>query len=169
MGVDQLHLVLVTLGDTGDHVGDHGLDSSETSDVLSVSVPNGEPGLGTLGTLDLRIQMSDGNSPKQIEHSGRSNKVAEGESGEAYSVQVEGAGGTRRPDSWSFRNEILVHRFCSTIFAALNPFFHFSLHFTVPKSYPPLPCMSSSAFPAYSQANCHPNGIQSVAPRALPL
>lgn len=63
MGVDQLHLVLVTLGDTGDHVGDHRLDSSETSDVLSVSVPNGEPGLGTLGTLDLReTNLSDASS-----------------------------------------------------------------------------------------------------------
>jgi hypothetical protein len=53
MGVHQLHLVLETLGDTGDHVGDHGLDGSETSDVLSGSVPHGELGLGTLGTLDL--------------------------------------------------------------------------------------------------------------------
>jgi hypothetical protein len=53
MGVYELHLVLETLGDTGDHVGDHGLDGSETGNVLSCTVPHGELGLGTLGTLDL--------------------------------------------------------------------------------------------------------------------
>lgn len=53
MGVDKLHLVLETLGNTGDHVGDHGLDGSQTSNVLSCTVPYGELGLGTLGTLDL--------------------------------------------------------------------------------------------------------------------
>jgi len=55
MGVDELHLVLETLGDTGDHVGDHGLDGSQTSNVLSVTVPNGESSLETLGGLDLYV------------------------------------------------------------------------------------------------------------------
>lgn len=56
MGVYKLHLVLETLGDTGDHVGDHGLDGSQTSNVLSVTVPNGESSLETLGGLDLYFE-----------------------------------------------------------------------------------------------------------------
>lgn len=38
MGIDVSHLVLVTLGDTSDHVGNKGLDSSKSSNVLSVTV-----------------------------------------------------------------------------------------------------------------------------------
>lgn len=38
MGVHVSHLVLVTLGDTGDHVGDQRLDSSQSSNVLSVTM-----------------------------------------------------------------------------------------------------------------------------------
>lgn len=59
MGVYQLHLVLVTLGDTGDHVGNHGLDGSETGNVLSGTVPHGELGLSTLDTLDLKERHRD--------------------------------------------------------------------------------------------------------------
>lgn len=42
MGVDVSHLVLETLGDTNDHVVDEGLDSSQGSDVLSVTVEDGD-------------------------------------------------------------------------------------------------------------------------------
>jgi hypothetical protein len=42
MGIDVSHLVLEALGDTNDHVVDKGLDGSQSSDVLSVSVDDSQ-------------------------------------------------------------------------------------------------------------------------------
>lgn len=38
MGVDVTHLVLVTLGNTDDHVGDQRLDGTESGNILAGSV-----------------------------------------------------------------------------------------------------------------------------------
>ena len=52
-------MILVTsrayLGDTGDHVLDKRLDGSETSNVLSGTVEDGEGDLRTGGSLDLGL------------------------------------------------------------------------------------------------------------------
>lgn len=54
MGVDVSHLVLETSGDTDDHVVDEGLDGSQSSDVLSVTIEDGD--------LDLLIRdLGEGN------------------------------------------------------------------------------------------------------------
>lgn len=54
MRVNKSHLVEEALGDTGDHVLDQRLDGSETSDVLSGTVPDSEDNLGALGSLNLQ-------------------------------------------------------------------------------------------------------------------
>lgn len=53
MGVYEPHLVLEALGNTGNHVGDHGLDGSEAGNVLSGTVPHGESDSLVLLGLDL--------------------------------------------------------------------------------------------------------------------
>ena len=57
MRVDVSHLVLVTLGDTSDQVSNERLDSSESSNVLSVTVVNSDlDGLvGELGEGDINM------------------------------------------------------------------------------------------------------------------
>jgi len=57
MRVDISHLVLVALGDTSDQVGNKRLDSSESSNVLSVTVVNSDlDGLvGELGEGDINV------------------------------------------------------------------------------------------------------------------
>lgn len=66
MGVDVSHLVLVTSGDTGDHVVDEGLDGSQSSDVLSVTIEDGDLDLviGDLleGNVDVRQVLLEGTS-----------------------------------------------------------------------------------------------------------
>lgn len=66
MGVDVSHLVLVTLGDTGDHVVDQGLDGSEGSNVLSGTVEDGDLDLliGDLleGNVDVAKVLLEGTS-----------------------------------------------------------------------------------------------------------
>ncbi|ANB13881.1 hypothetical protein AWJ20_4832 [Sugiyamaella lignohabitans] len=54
MGIDVSHLVLVTLGDTSDQVGDEGLNSTEGSNVLSVTVVDSKTDL-------LVVDLGEGN------------------------------------------------------------------------------------------------------------
>lgn len=57
MRVDVSHLVLVTLGDTSDQVSNERLDSSESSNVLSVTVVNSDLDslVGDLGEGDINV------------------------------------------------------------------------------------------------------------------
>lgn len=57
MRIDVSHLVLVTLGDTGDQVGNQGLDSSQSSNVLSVTVVDGDldSSVGNLGEGNVNV------------------------------------------------------------------------------------------------------------------
>lgn len=65
MRVDVSHLVLVTLGDTGDQVGNQGLDGSQSGDVLSVTVVDGDLdslvghlGEGNVNVLEVLLQLT---------------------------------------------------------------------------------------------------------------
>lgn len=75
MGVDVSQLVLVALGDTGDQVSDQRLDGSQSSDVLSVTIVDGDLdslvgklGEGNVNVLQVLLQStpwtgnSDGSS-----------------------------------------------------------------------------------------------------------
>jgi hypothetical protein len=58
MGIYVTHLVLETLGDTGDHVVDNGSDSADASNVLAVTVVDNELELVFTNGLDLHVKMA---------------------------------------------------------------------------------------------------------------
>lgn len=57
--VDAAHLVLVTLGDTDDHVVDDGLDGADGSDLLTVAVNNGNLDLAVADLLEGDINVGE--------------------------------------------------------------------------------------------------------------
>lgn len=58
MCIDVAHLVLVALGDTNNHVGDQGLDGTQSSDVLAGAMVQGNvDGAGDLALLERDGQM----------------------------------------------------------------------------------------------------------------
>jgi hypothetical protein len=59
MGVDVSHLVLVALGDTSDEVGNQRLDSSQRSNVLAVTVVDGETNLTVADLGESHIIMTE--------------------------------------------------------------------------------------------------------------
>jgi hypothetical protein len=58
MSVDITHLVLVTLGDTNNHVVNKRADGTNTGDVLTVAVVDHEADLGTFN-LQLNVQVTE--------------------------------------------------------------------------------------------------------------
>jgi hypothetical protein len=59
MGVDEAHLVLVTLGDTDDHVVDQRADGAEASNVLALSVPDNETKAGGIELDDVHLDVTE--------------------------------------------------------------------------------------------------------------
>lgn len=58
MGIDISHLVLESLGDTSDHIGDQRLDSSQSGSVFSVSVVYSDSDLFVRHFLEGNVDMS---------------------------------------------------------------------------------------------------------------
>jgi hypothetical protein len=59
MGVDEAHLVLVTLGDTDDHVVDQGADGAEASNVLALAVPDNEAEAGGIQLNNVHLDVTE--------------------------------------------------------------------------------------------------------------
>jgi len=59
MGVDETHLVLVTLGDTDDHVVDQGADGAEASDVLALAVPDNKAEAGGIHLDNVHLNVTE--------------------------------------------------------------------------------------------------------------
>lgn len=59
MGIDVSHLVLEALGDTNDHVVDKGLDGTQSSDVLSVTVEHRELDLSVGDLVEGDVDVSE--------------------------------------------------------------------------------------------------------------
>jgi len=59
MGIDETHLVLVTLGDTNDHVVDQRADGAEASNVLALAVPDSETETGRVELDNIHVNMTE--------------------------------------------------------------------------------------------------------------
>jgi len=59
MGVDEAHLVLVTLGDTNDHVVNQGADGAEASNVLALAVPDNEAETSGIQLDNLHLNVTE--------------------------------------------------------------------------------------------------------------
>lgn len=107
--------------------------------MLSVSVPNGEPGLGTLGTLDLREKMSDASSLSNTDElPARSNKVYRRRM-LAGLMYVEGDWLEAKRSTISLCRDCL-QAFCSACNSPISPPFipFFSPVYPAPSVHPPL-------------------------------